>query len=378
MTMRERYLAGGVLFVIVLAGAAFLFYNFLFVPLHDRDGNIRYLTEENEKKAQRIQEVVAKKPLLARWQILSLPSDIDLARREYERYLSGLFREGGFAAGTFSVVPRPTDAKSSPSIPGKGPIYIKLSFNVLAHGNLGNLVHVLLEFYRTGLLQQIRNLSIQRPVTITQQQQPDDLDINLTVEALTVTGGGNRPYLLPNIEPKLWIADSFTALLGGPGGLLTAVWAASPVGPLGRDPLATPHRDYGAIASKNIFFGDGSQPAVAQEEVELTRFWYLISITSDGRKREAFLYDRASNHKTRLRAEAGFNSFRVLDDKGETLVRGRVTKIEARDVVFQVENKNYAIHVGQNLEDAMKNSLSPQQLKTFETPEAVEKVTKGK
>jgi len=90
--------------------------------------------------------------------------------------------------------------------------------------------------------------------------------------------------------------------------------------------------------------------------------WKITDITYNGRG-EAFLYARFNNTKTRLRTSAGFDSFRVRNDKGETLVQGKVIRIEDRDLIFQSGDKYYSLHVGQNLEEVLKHPLDASQLK---------------
>jgi len=76
-------------------------------------------------------------------------------------------------------------------------------------------------------------------------------------------------------------------------------WLAGPTGPLGPGTLATPKRDYAAIADKNIFLG---QVAVAEvpQPIELTRYVHLTDITTNSRKVEAFLYNRATGRDYKL------------------------------------------------------------------------------
>jgi hypothetical protein len=357
-------MAEGVLVLVVMAGAAFLLYQFLLTPLWNRDRTVQTMREELERKRDRVREVLASRPKLEEWRALSLPADPDMARREYEKYLSGLLRESGFAAGSFSVVPKPTDSKTSPTLPGKGPIYSRLTFTVLAHGNLKSLVQTLQKFYTTGLLHQVKNLSIQRPLTTGGDQQSDGLDINMTIEGLSITGAGNRPYLLPNVQPRVLVVDAVAALCSGPTGLALASWAGTPMGPLGPGVLAQPVRQYNAIVAKNIFLGDLS-PERRGEDVAVTRFVHLTDVTRTDRRWEAFLYDRTSNRKTRLRAEPGFDSFKITTGDGETVVRGKVLQIDTRDVVFTADNKHYKLHVGQSLEEAMRRPISDAELKAL-------------
>ena len=126
--------------------------------------------------------------------------------------------------------------------------------------------------------------------------------------------------------------------------------------------MASPHRQYGSIAAKDVFFGPTMVEQVA-EKIEATEFIYLTDISRTGSKAEAWLYDRYNNSKTRLRASTGFDSFRFRDSKGETLVQGKVIRIDERDLVFRAGEKYYSIHVGQNLLDTLKHPLDSSQLK---------------
>src|SRR5258708_33324426 len=182
MNPRERLLAMGVLLVVLLAGTAILFHQLFLAPLRERDDNILALERDIQKKQDRIRQVEAEKPKLDRWRQLSLPPDVVLAKREYAHYLSELMRDSGLPAESFTVVsPTRIDSKSGVQIPGKGPVFVRLPYTVQLHTNLANLVSVLERFYSTGLLQRIRQLSIQRPLTVAPGSPPDTLDINLSI-----------------------------------------------------------------------------------------------------------------------------------------------------------------------------------------------------
>jgi hypothetical protein len=359
MNPRERFLAIGVLAVVVLAGGAFLFHQLFWTPLGEREASIAALQQDIEKKLDRIRQVETERVKLERWKQLSLPADPDLARREYEVYLSDLFRQSGFAAG-FSITAKPAE-KSSPTLPGKGPVYThtRLPFTVLARANLANLIDMLERFYRTGLLHQIKNLSIQRPLTPgTGQQQQGELDIQMTVEAVIVSGAESRPTLLPGVDRRLQVLDVVTALRGGPAGLALGFWALGSTGPVGPRVLAQPPRQYAAIAKKNIFLGSSQERQ--GEEVDVARFVKLVDITE---LKEAWFYDQYNKRMTRLRAEPGFDTFRILDNDGETLVHGKVIRLDSRDIIFQASQNYYSMHVGQSLDEILKSPLTGDQVK---------------
>ena len=187
------------------------------------------------------------------------------------------------------------------------------------------------------------------------------------MKRLIINGVHHRPYLLPNLDRRLVVADAVAALRGRPTGLGLAVWAAGPTGPLGPHTLADAARNYAAIAAKNIFLGGAPPKAQPTQEFEGPGFVYLTDITELNHKHEAWLYHRASKQKQRLRDSAGFDSIRVTDQDHNTLVQGKVIRIDARDVIFKVHDKYYALHVGQNIEEAMRKSYPELQALTKET-----------
>jgi len=350
--------------LIILLGGGYGVYRFYLTPLHERERSIKSVEDEMDKTQETIDAVLAKKPKLERWRQLSLPADPDKASREYGEYLADLGRNAGFATGSFTPVPKPPEVKTSPALPGKGPVYTKYTFVITAHGTLENLVQVLEQFYSTSLLQQIKTLMISRPLTSGTQQNPRDLDITMTVEALNVAGSGNRSKLLPNVEPGLLFLNSLADLCGAPSGLALAAWAATPAGPSGPKLLADPPRQYAAIANKNVFLGPEGANENPREEVEVTSFVHLTDITKNDRRWEAWLYDRFNNGKTRLRAESPFDWFRVLDDTGKSMVHGQVVRIDGtREVVFRANEKYYSLHIGESIEQAMKKALPTARLR---------------
>jgi hypothetical protein len=361
MNTRERTLATIVLALVILGGSYFLVGQLLLAPLRARADTIAALQKEVQNKRDRIAQIKAARPQLERWKHISLPADADMARREYEKYLTELLRNSDFSPSSLSVTPKPVDTKTSPTLPGKGPVYTKLAFTVMGRGSLESLVTMMEHFYRTNLLQQIKTFSVQRPATTRTGQKPRDLDISMTIEALIVNGAESRTGLQA-MDRRLVLAafDVLGARSRGVGGLATAAVLASPTGPMGPGNLAQPPRDYLALAARNIFLGP---PPNQFEDVDPTRFIYLTEITDNGRRPEAFLYDRYNNRHTRLRASAGFDDFRVTDGQDLEVVKGHVLRIDERDVLFQVDRKIYSMHVGENLEEAMRKALTDSRIK---------------
>lgn len=362
MNPRERLLAIGLLSFVLVGGGVFLFNLFYLVPLGERETRLAALRQDNAKKEEQIQAVLAAKPRLERWRQLSLPADQDLARREYAKFLGDLCRDSGFAPGNFTIVPKPVDIRSSPTLPNKKePIFIRLAYTVQAHAELAAITRWLRRFYQTPLLHQVSNLSVQRPLT-GGSKAAEELSLNLTVEALVMNGAEKRPRLLPEVDRRLVALDVLTTLLQGPGALALVPWTVSPAGALGPGLLAHAPEAYALIPAKNIFFGHGSDQ---KEEIEVAQFVYLTDIIRSGRKVEAHLYNRYDNIEERLRAAPGLNLFHIPNDRDEQGPEARVMRLDDRDMYFRVGEAVYVIHVGENLSEAMKNPLQPAELKAL-------------
>jgi hypothetical protein len=362
-------MAGGVLSLIVLVGGAFLF-NVLFLdPLAQRRRTADTLRTEIKRKQERRDQVLAERTKLVRWRQQSLPGDTDAeqystTRRLYNQYLRDLMADCELAAPDMKVASQKPDVRTAPQI-GKKPIYAKLTFTVTdARGNLAGVVKLLERFYRGGLLHQVKDLTVSRPRTRTDNQQSDDLDVKLTVEALVVNGVPPRDYL-HYFDRRLLAADMMNAVRGGASGLGLAFYALGPTSPYGPSPLAEPGRRYEDLVARNVFFPAEER----QADTEVTQFVFLTSITHNdkdahGHENEALLYNRMEGKNQRLRVGSrAFDSFAVRDDQGQVVLKGTLVRLDDSDLYFMADGKYYVIHVGQNLEEALRYPVSEEKAK---------------
>lgn len=343
-TARERSLVI-VLVVLLLVGGGGVLANVLFLqPLARKQEQLITLDKEILDKKLRIAQADVNRKKMQAWKVASLPPDVDgrseLAQREYERFLTELTRKSGARGGDFTVIPpRQLDTKGSPTIAGKGVIYTKLPFTIQGHGTLPTVVKLLEGFHKAPLLHQIKNVNLQRPLTLNTQQGTNEIDVRLNIEALIITGTKPRETLLP--EGKV---------AGNGNGN----------GPMFPISLAEPGREYLSIPEKNVFFGPTFRPERTQgPNWEVLRFVHLTTITTNVSRTEAFLYDRYNGGRpTRLRETAGFDTFKIRDSAGEELVVGKVIRIDDRDVIFEAEEKFYRLHIGQSLDEAMRKPMA--------------------
>ncbi len=386
MNPRERFLASILVAILVAVGGGVAFMQLLWKPRQEYRDRIANEQEEVANKMVQLKKTRDSLIRLQRYRELSLPADPDRAKREYGNYLNATLIKSGFAPGTFNVNSRGVDTRNvpvfdnrnGPSAPGKKqtPIYSKLTYTIEGPARVENLVRFLEAFYHTGLLHQIKELSITRSNTPNAprpgqagpnpQQQKNELDIRMTVEALILSGADNHNYLLPNINSQYLVADTLAAMGGKPMGMGLALWALGPTGPHGPGVLAERSRNYQAILGKDIFFGPPTVvPSKTAEELDYMQLVKLTDITRTAEFREATLYQWFDEKTARLRTTMGHNQYRLVDEKGHLVLQFNVVKILDQDMILQVEDRYYSMHVGWNLAQALEQPLSDKQVEAI-------------
>ncbi len=131
------------------------------------------LERKIEGREKKLAEARLYAPWLDVWRGQSLPTDRELARSLYQAWLIELIEDVGF--GSHSV-------NSSEPAP-RGGVYYALGFSVRTRGTVEQLTRFLFAFYETDLLHQVRSL------TITPISQTSDLDLSISIEALSLARG---------------------------------------------------------------------------------------------------------------------------------------------------------------------------------------------
>jgi hypothetical protein len=350
--------------LVVLAGGGFLFHEFFWQPLQEKKASIQTLNDDVDGNEQKLAQAKLDQRKVELYKSLSLPPAVDVALREYENYLTDLLIRSGFNASNITVTSKKpsslTTSATAATTTAKRPNFTPLQFNVDCPGKLENLVRMLEGFYHTGLLHEIKLLSIEQGQLTGTKAQPGELTIKLTIEALIVTGAEPRKYLLPNVSPRILAVETAGGLVGGPAGLGWAGWAAGPSGPLGPGNLALLPRRYSVIADKNIFVGPTEMAKV--DSVNVNKYVFLTDITRDEKFLEGHLFNRWEDRQTRLRKAPGLDFFTVRDNNGAVLVSGTVVDMDDRELVFQANDKLYRMHVGQNIDEALKQPVSREEV----------------
>ncbi len=323
---------------IVVGGVAVLFLGdrWVWTPYRDASNRIDALGKEVDKKEGDISKLNLDKANLAKWNKLSLHKDADRAAAEYGKMLKPLLRDCGLTVEDFQGPP-PQEAAGAGN--QKKPKHIVLPFQVTAKGSIEALAKTLEKLQRTPVMHRVKTLIVDR---LDAKDRTGRLRVQMTIEAMIVAGADN--------VPKLGSAD----LLPPPT-----------------------KRAYQEVALRNPFLGYQPPPVVqVKKEIpepedppgpNVLEFIHIDTIVPTSK--EAFLRNRLLNKPPqRLKSTpmSGYDTFRILDDAGKPVVKGRVLRIDERDIFFQVKDIVYRFHFGQSLAEAMRRPLNDAQIDGLE------------
>jgi hypothetical protein len=324
MSSREKFLAIILIVAMVAVAGGFLGYQLVYKPVTASAKDAAKLQDE-------VDELELKKTALetdqfnyeTRTRKKSLPQDVTVAQREYERLIDRMLRQAKFTGPI--ITPRPPDTKTDvPQLAGKKPAFTKLDFEVQVKGELLSLVDFLYTFYRQPLLQQVRKITINKPTRSRGETSNRELEFTFTIEALVLDRADDRRVLLApppgaTIGASAAGATAFAVAsvesgLGSPF-LPTNVLARAPAGAT----LASAQKEYRRIADKNIFFDPPRPPEpkkvvvekkeeepmeVVQKEPDLGPYLHLTRIShADGRS-TALIFDRMKKEDYEIETNA--------------------------------------------------------------------------
>jgi hypothetical protein len=365
MTARERALATGLLSVVVLLGGGMLFHLFLYTPLSELRGriatarsNLDSKQDELNKEKRDRDRLLKLNPRLAEWKRISLPAasrrtpeeirkglspeqkkkdHLNEMQLAYGEYLDALLRRSGFNAATIQITPRVVETRTpggNRPAAARDPLFTRLAFTVQGRARLESLSQALEEFYKTNLLHEVRNLSVQnRPgPTGGVRGRPGELDVNMTVEALLATGAEPREGLTPGTDVAVRT-------------------------------LAEPARTYADLAGKNIFLGTAAQTRLTEDRIAVLEAVRLTTLAHNGRRWEAYLYDQAKGGSEKRLNALTVTDFTIKDKYGSAVLEGKVVLIDAKQMVFQSEGKYYRLRCGDFLYPAVEHPLTESDIK---------------
>ncbi len=378
MKSREMRLLVGLLSILGLGGGGILVYTWFYKPLLEYNVTIRKLNNTIDQKQVQLDTTLDERKLLERARLMSLSPTQHLARAEYDKYLYPLLRECDLDIETFSPGVS-YELKGIPPAPGATalkPGHQVVVTQVKAKGEIEGLVKALELIQKTPLVHRIKLLKIDRDIAV--KNASDKLSIDMTIEALIISKAeahSDGPFA-PDL--RLVMLDTMSALYRGPTAIALIPWVVGPTGPLAQERVAAEsgyRRDYADVAKKNIF--NGLVPRIyvepIEEFVEKTPEFdprdYIRLDTTDPDGREAYLRNlvyKTPPTKLRMGKWSGYDTFRIFSEyKTKVLVKGKVLRIDQRDVYFQVREDIFAIHIGQSLWEAMKRPLSDREVEAL-------------
>src|SRR5262249_12117302 len=113
--------------------------------------------------------------------------------------------------------------------------------------------------------------------------------------------------------------------------------------------LAPWGRRYTDLARRNIFTGVASAASrVSEAKAEVLRLVRLTTVSHNGRRWEAFLYDQAKGGKEmRLNLGLVLSEFTIQDKYETEVLKGEVALIDDKGLVFKADGKFYRVEVGE-------------------------------
>jgi hypothetical protein len=384
MTTRERRMSVILIGFILVVGTGFFGYQFVYSPLQTKKTLIGKLDDDIAQLEARKARIEKRGPDLEKWKKLSLPPDkvdpakieavapgkmpgenarADLAQREYEDELNKMLRASGYAATDVAITPKKPDAKSSPQLANKKPIYTRLQFAVQLKGDLASLVDFMDRFYKVRLLHQIRNLTIIKPLGgdfraaaaavaaggAAPNTPSTDLDVNMTIEALVLDNAEKRTTLLPekpvDVPPPLSRTDAQYAMIAGKNMFF------------GLAPISTGLRDGGNAYLDTAPFvrltGINSGPNGLEATLwDMYHDWnYKIAPHSLGGFKVEATYTLGG--RKRIDSERSGKTLALHDANGDIVMEWQIVRIDdpLREVILRddAKGKYFALHLGDYL-----------------------------
>ncbi len=274
-------------------GGNWLYQSSYVQPLENRRADIDQLRQDIAERELDMARFRKANQRLKQWQTQSLPSDVELARSLYQAWLVEQVGTAGFAS---------PNVDSSEPVTRKG-AYSSLRFSARGRGTPEQLTNFLYAFYRADHLHHINSISL------TPVPRSDELDISLSIEALSLPEAERTDQLSTRLSDRLASAT-----------------------------LA----DYRVIVDRNLFgIGGGGM-----DEAD---FAYLTAITEVDGQPEVWFTLRASGELLKLRSGQEFQI---------GALRGSVAEISDSDVVLLCDNERWLVGVGENLMQA--STLPPE------------------
>ena len=338
----SRVLTAVLIMVLGGGGALFLGHRIFWKPYRDAQDRLADIENEVDLKDRQRRTFDADQQSVAKWKKLSLPNDPNRAAAEYAKMLKPALRDSGLVVDDFQGPPPQDFSGSSTQKKAKHTV---LPFQVRAKGTVESLAKALDALQRLPVMHRVKTMVVDR---LDAKDKTGRIGVQMTIEAMIVSGANNK------LNPETVLP-------------------------------ASTNRAYADVGQRNPFLGlippppppppPKKDPPPAEVVVEepppgrdIREFVSIDTITPTSN--EAFL--RITAYKAppvRLRSTpmSGYDTFRITnEDRSRVFVKGKVLRIDARDIYFQVAEDVYRFHFGQTLAEAMVRPLNVSQMEELE------------
>lgn len=373
MTVRERNLVftlGGVAGAVVLA---IVFMQWFWTPYQDNQRAIDQLHDDVGKKVLLIADLKAEQKRLAKYKVLSLSTNPDQAVGEYTKFIKPVLRSAGLTDIVLQS-PLPGKLKMPTTQAKKAAGHLPLEFMVRARGDLSSVVKTLAALKNAPLAHRVK--SLQLDPAESSGKDTGKLNVGMTIEALIVNKAGPSNPFLAAADVRLVAVESAAALRRGPMGLAVGLalgpWFAAKdniKADVAKDETAK--RKYEDIKHRDLFAGAKLPPL----ELEINKD-FPFDIREYVKLEHIVLSEKVAylrNYAVREREQKlvpkklGYEYFVIWnEDRDLQLYKGKVLKLEQREMYFQLGADVYAMHIGSSLYDAMRRSLSDDEIESLQ------------
>jgi hypothetical protein len=305
MQNREKLLLYAVVALVGLMGVRWG-YNAVGAMFDLREGQVRSLSSEIERKKLLVEKGRRTAKRLAEFELRSLPTDKEAARSQYQHWLMSLVEKAGLSGGVTSQSPQ-----------SQRGVFDRLTFTVNAAGTLDQLVRLLHDFSAANHLHQVRMLSV-KPIDGGKR-----VEVLVSVEALSLPTAKNALQLASEPSGRLQRADLAAYRKAIVERNIFAEYTP-PVRQAARTPAEAPARP-------------------ASPPFDPARYTTVTGIVSDYGRTEVWLNNRTSGKLLRL-GEGG--TFEVGD------ISGTVAFIGSNVVEVSINGQRATLTLGQSLREA--------------------------
>ena len=191
MNARERLMAM-IVGVLLACGAIYFIYDAIAGWFDKREQQISQLNQQLEDKQRKLKLANRAVARLRSYEDKSLPSDADLARSLYQTWLLERIDDSEMHDVNVTI---PGGAR------GRQGAFVRHTFEVTGKGNLEQLTTLLYDLHSVDRLHRIQRLTV-NPIKDTK-----DLDIGLTIEALSLAGATATDSLNEKLTDRMRLAD---------------------------------------------------------------------------------------------------------------------------------------------------------------------------